>query len=71
MFEQMGKAGLAFWFMLRTDIIPHRYRDNRGLAVGVNNDSQSIFQRKLLMGNVDLFHQRRRRNRRGVRGKRR
>src|SRR3546814_14774777 len=29
MLEQMGKAGLAFRFVLRPDMVPDRYRDDR------------------------------------------
>src|SRR3546814_4539594 len=53
MLEQMGKAGLAFRFVLRPDMVPDRYRDDRGLAVGGDDHPQAIGQRELLIRNVD------------------
>ena len=58
MLEQMREAGLALWFMLGADIVPHRYADDGRLAVGMHQHCQAVIQRELLIGDryrVDQF----------------
>jgi len=53
MLEQMRKARTAPRLVLRPDVIPDRYRDDRRLAVGVHDHAQPVLQRELLIGNID------------------
>src|SRR3546814_20443581 len=54
MFEQVREAGLALRLLLRADIVPHRHRDDRRLAIGVNDDAQTVGKRELLIGDIDF-----------------
>ena len=54
MLEQMGEAGLAVGLVLRADIVPDRDRDDRRLAVLVDDDPEAVVEGELLVGNVDL-----------------
>ena len=58
MLEQMRKARLALGLVLRTDIVPHRHRDDRGLAVGMDDHVEPVVEREFLERDVDLFDQR-------------
>ncbi len=57
MLKQMGKACLAFGFMLRANVIPHGDRNNGRLAVSMDDNAQAIWQSELLMRDVHLFDQ--------------
>jgi hypothetical protein len=52
MLEQVREAGLALGLVLRSDIVPDRYRHNRRLAIFVHHDAQPVRKRELLVGNV-------------------
>ena len=56
-FEQVGKAGLALGFVLRTDPVPYRNSNNRGLAIGMDQHLQAVGQGELLVGNFDRLHE--------------
>ena len=58
MFEQVREAGLAFGFVLRSDIVPHRDGHDGSLAVGVDDDVEPVVERELLERDVDLVDQR-------------
>src|SRR3546814_20484038 len=53
MFEKMRKACLALGFVLRSDIIPDRNRNDGRLSVLMHDHAQAIIQGELLIGNVD------------------
>jgi hypothetical protein len=53
MLEEMREAGLAGGLVARADMIPDRYRDDRRLAVGGDDDAQPVGQRELLVRNID------------------
>ncbi len=53
MFEQMSKAGLARRLEAGADMIPNRHRHHGSLAIGMDDDAQAVFQRELLIGNID------------------
>ncbi|MCY1175508.1 hypothetical protein D9M73_157500 [compost metagenome] len=57
MLEQMGKAGLTLGLELRADIVPHTDRDDRGFAIGIDDDAQAIGQAEFAVGNIDLLDQ--------------
>ncbi len=57
MFEQMGKTGAARRFVLRTDIVPDGNRDNRSLAILVDDDPEAVVEGEGLMRNVDALEQ--------------
>jgi hypothetical protein len=52
MLEQMRKAGLALGLMLRPDMIPDRHRDDRRLAVGMDDDLQPVGQSEAVIGDL-------------------
>ena len=58
MLEQMGEPGLAFGFVLRPDIVPGADRDDRGLAIFMDDDRQAIVELEGLMRDNDLADQR-------------
>lgn len=58
MFEQVRETGRTLRLMLGTDVVPDADRDDGGLAIGVDDDAQAVRQRKLLIGNIDLLHER-------------
>ena len=68
MFEQMRETRLALGFVLGTDIVPHCDRDDRRLAVGMDDDIEAILERELLVGDVDLVDERREFGRSGICG---
>ena len=57
-FEQVGKAGLALGFVFRSDIIPHRNADHRGLAIFVHDHGQPVVEHEPLIGDLHLRNQR-------------
>ena len=65
MFEQMRKTRLARGFVLRSDAIPDRHRDDRRLVIFVHDHAQSVVEREALVRNIDRLHQFG--NRRGLR----
>ena len=58
MLEQVREAGLALRLVLRPDVIPHADRDDRRLAIGVDDHAQPVLQRELRKGDVDRLDQR-------------
>ena len=68
MFEQMRKAGATLGFVLRSDMIPDADRDDRSLAIGMDDDPQAILQREAFMRNIDSLDQRCHRRRGSLRG---
>src|SRR3546814_7896189 len=68
MLEQMGKARLALGLVLRSDAIPHRHRDDRRLAILVDDHAQAVVEREGFVWNIDRFDEvGGRRGRRGFR----
>ena len=42
MFEQMRESGTAWDFVLRADVIPDIYRDNRDVMILVGDDVKTV-----------------------------
>ena len=64
MLEQMREAGRTLRLVLRPDVIPDAHRDDRRLAIGVDDHAQPVLQRELLIRDVHFLDQRR--HRRGL-----
>ncbi len=56
-FEQVGKAGLAFRLVLGADIVPYRHVDDRRLAVFMHQHGEAVCQLELLIGDRHLAHE--------------
>jgi len=54
MFEQMRKARFAGFLVLRANVIPDVYRDNRRLVIFMYYDPQAIVQDKLFAGDFEV-----------------
>src|SRR3546814_7317903 len=55
MLEQMGESRLALGLGLRSDAIPYRHRDDRRLAILVDDDAQAVVEREGFVRNIDRF----------------
>src|SRR3546814_6555010 len=55
MLEQMGETRLALGLVLRSDAIPYRHRDDRRLAILVDDDAQAVVEREGFVRNIDRF----------------
>ena len=53
--EQMREARLARILILRADVVPDVGRDNRRLAIFVDDDAQAIVQCEFLKGDNQIF----------------
>ncbi len=51
-FEQVGKAGLARFFILGTHVVPGVDRHHRCLVVFVHQQGQAVLEYKLFVGNI-------------------
>ncbi len=57
MFEQMGEAGLPLRLVLAADIVPHGHADDRGLAIGVDDDVEAVVEHELFVWDIDFIDQ--------------
>ena len=57
MFKEVRKASFARRLILRTNMIPKVDRDHRRLAIGVHHNAQAIWQRELLIRNINALDQ--------------
>ncbi len=51
--EEMGEAGLAGALVLGAHVVPDIDRDDGRLVVLVDDQGQSVFEDKFLVGNID------------------
>jgi hypothetical protein len=52
--EQVGKAGLAGLFVLRAHVVPDIDRNDWGLVILMDDDTQAIVQREFGIGDFDI-----------------
>jgi len=50
--EKVGEAGFAGLFVLRTDVVPGVYGDDGHFVIFVDQDSESVGEYKLGVGNI-------------------
>ena len=58
MFEQVREARLARRLVLRSDMVPDRYRDHGSLVILVHEDAQPVGQREIGVRDVHRLHER-------------
>src|SRR6266853_1993006 len=51
-FEKVGKARFAGFFVLRTDVVPSVYSDDGRFVIFVDQDSEPVGENKLSVGNI-------------------
>ena len=71
MLEQVREPGLAGRLVLGADIVPDGDRDDRRLAVGMNDNAQAVGQSEGLERDVDCARERGGGDRRGLGNQRR
>src|SRR5690606_22405297 len=52
--EEMGEAGLALRLVLRAHVIPNADRDDRRLAILVDDHAQAVVEREALVMQIEL-----------------